>query len=128
MTIAPLRSFARSPMMNSDRLPASKTVVTPAVEIAVQRADAVALLIGCAAGCAAAPAAQVDVRVDHAGDEELSGAVDHARAGRRLHVCARVLDLRAFDHDRGVGDGRAAGAVDQRDAANGDGGGRLCLR
>ena len=29
-TIAPLCSFARSPMMNSERLPASNTVVTPA--------------------------------------------------------------------------------------------------
>ena len=30
LTIAPLRSLSRSPMMNSDRFPASKTVVTPA--------------------------------------------------------------------------------------------------
>ena len=30
LTIAPLRSFARSPMMYSGRLPASNTVVTPA--------------------------------------------------------------------------------------------------
>jgi hypothetical protein len=30
LRIAPLRSLARRPMMYSDRLPASKTVVTPA--------------------------------------------------------------------------------------------------
>ena len=96
----------------------------------MQRAETVTFLLRRyrLARAPAAPTAQVDVCVDHAGNHELSGAVDNARPGRCLHVCTRVLDLRAFDHDGGIGDGRATGPVDQRDATNGNGGGRLCLR
>ena len=91
------------------------------IQIAVQRADALAFLVGGRLAAAAA-AAQMDVRVDQTRDQELAGAVDDRRAGRRLHGRADVPDAVALDDDRGARHRRPAGAVDERDAANGDDG------
>jgi hypothetical protein len=62
----------------------------------------------------------VNVRVDHAGHQELTTAVDHPRGGWRLHARSNRCNAIAFDNHRGAGHRSSAGAVDERHISNGD--------
>jgi len=61
-------------------------------------------------------AEHVDVHVGEAGNHEAPAAVDDLRTFgcRRVVRGTGARDAIAIDHDRGVGERRAAGAVDQR--------------